>query len=67
MQSSIKQYLAYSKTKISTIHFKEKEGVLASLTLSGANPRTSPKRRASRHDYNLQSWKTDQRRRKLRL
>jgi len=42
--------------KISTLYFKEEKK--ASLTLRGANPRTSPKRRALRHDYNLQSWKT---------
>jgi len=42
--------------KISTLYFKEK-GVLASLTLTGANPRTSPKSRALPHDYNLRSWK----------
>jgi len=27
--------------------------------LTGANPRTSLRRRALRHDYNLQSWKTE--------
>jgi len=42
--------------KISTIHFKEKEGVLASLTLKDANPTTGPKR-ALRHKYNLQRWR----------
>jgi len=26
--------------------------------LTSANPRTNPKRRALRHDYNLRSWKT---------
>jgi len=45
MQSSIRHTQQIPK-KISTIHFKEKEGVQASLTLRGANPRTSPKRKA---------------------
>jgi len=27
--------------------------------LTGANPRTSPKKRALRHDYSLWSWKTE--------
>jgi len=39
--------------------FQRKEAVLTSLTLTGANPRISPKGRASQHDYNLRSWKTE--------
>jgi len=49
--------------KISTLYFERKRRSFSFpylLTLTGANPRTSPKRRALRHDYILRSWKIEQ-------